>query len=134
GRPRFGVERARRGPEGDPALRCTPGAGARGRSQVSAAGPGILIVEDDPTARRALATNLAAHAYEVRTAADGEEALRQWELRRPDALLLDLGLPGIDGISVVRRIRREATTLIIVVSARGREADRVAALDAGADD
>jgi two-component system KDP operon response regulator KdpE len=101
---------------------------------VSAAGPGILIVEDDPTARRALATNLAAHAYEVRTAADGEEALRQWELRRPDALLLDLGLPGIDGISVVRRIRREATTLIIVVSARGREADRVAALDAGADD
>jgi two-component system KDP operon response regulator KdpE len=62
------------------------------------------------------------------------EALRSWDRRRPDLILLDLGLPDLDGLAVVLRVRREATTPIIVVSARGREEDRVAALDAGADD
>jgi two-component system, OmpR family, KDP operon response regulator KdpE len=94
----------------------------------------VLLVEDDEPTRSAVATNLAAHAYDVRQAASGEEALRLWELGRPDLVLLDLGLPGIDGISVVRRIRREATTPIIILSARDQERDKVPALDAGADD
>ncbi len=94
----------------------------------------ILLVEDDPVARSAVAANLAAHGNEVRAVPDGEEAMRQWELRRPDLVLLDLALPGIDGIGVVRRIRREATTPILILSARDREPDKVAALDAGADD
>jgi two-component system, OmpR family, KDP operon response regulator KdpE len=94
----------------------------------------ILLVEDDDRTRRAVAANLEAHGYGVRAAADGEEALVLWELRRPDLILLDLGLPGIDGIGVLRRVRRDATTPVIVLSARGEERDKVEALDDGADD
>jgi two-component system KDP operon response regulator KdpE len=95
---------------------------------------GILLVEDDDRTRRALTSNLEGHGYGVRAAADGEEALVLWELRRPDLILLDLGLPGIDGIGVLRRVRRDATTPVIVLSARGEERDKVEALDEGADD
>jgi len=70
----------------------------------------------------------------VDEAGDVREALRLWDARRPDLILLDLGLPDLDGQAVILRVRREANTPIIVVSARGREEDRVAALDAGADD
>jgi two-component system KDP operon response regulator KdpE len=94
----------------------------------------ILLVEDDDRTRRAVAANLEGHGYGVRAAADGEEALVLWELRRPDLILLDLGLPGIDGIGVLRRVRRDATTPVIVLSARGEERDKVEALDDGADD
>jgi two-component system KDP operon response regulator KdpE len=94
----------------------------------------ILLVEDDERTRRAVAANLEGHGYGVRGAADGEEALVLWELRRPDLILLDLGLPGIDGIGVLRRVRRDATTPVIILSARGEERDKVEALDAGADD
>jgi two-component system KDP operon response regulator KdpE len=94
----------------------------------------LLLVEDDEPTRRAVATNLAGHGYRVREAPDGEEALRRWEEARPDLILLDLGLPGIDGLAVVRHVRRDATTPIIVLSARDQERDKVAALDAGADD
>ncbi len=94
----------------------------------------ILLVEDDERTRRAVAANLEAHGYGVRAAADGEEALVLWELRRPDLILLDLGLPGVDGLGVLRRVRRDATTPVIVLSARGEERDKVEALDAGADD
>jgi two-component system KDP operon response regulator KdpE len=94
----------------------------------------ILLVEDDARTRRAVAANLEGHGYGVRAAADGEEALVLWELRRPDLILLDLGLPGIDGIGVLRRVRRDATTPVIVLSARGEERDKVEALDDGADD
>jgi len=94
----------------------------------------ILLVEDDEKTRRAIAANLEGHGYGVRAAADGEEALVLWELRRPDLILLDLGLPGIDGIGVLRRVRRDATTPVIVLSARGEERDKVEALDDGADD
>jgi two-component system KDP operon response regulator KdpE len=94
----------------------------------------ILLVEDDERTRRAVASNLEAHGYGVRAAADGEEALVLWELRRPDLILLDLGLPGIDGLGVLRRMRRDATTPVIVLSARGEERDKVEALDEGADD
>ena len=94
----------------------------------------VLIVEDDEPARAAIAANLRARGHEVDEAGDVREALRLWDVRRPDLILLDLGLPDFDGQAVIRRVRREATTPIIVVSARGREEDRVAALDAGADD
>jgi two-component system KDP operon response regulator KdpE len=94
----------------------------------------VLIVEDDESARAAIASNLRARGHEVDEAGDVRDALRLWDNRRPDLILLDLGLPDFDGQAVIRRVRREATTPIIVVSARGREEDRVAALDAGADD
>lgn len=94
----------------------------------------LLLVEDDDATRHAIATNLAGHGYGVREARDGEDALRRWDQARPDLILLDLGLPGIDGLTVVRRVRNEATTPIIVLSARDQERDKVAALDAGADD
>ena len=94
----------------------------------------LLLVEDDEPTRRAVAANLGAHGYRVREAADGEEALRLWEQNRPDLVLLDLGLPGMDGQAVVRRIRHDSTTPIIILSAHDQERDKVAALDAGADD
>lgn len=94
----------------------------------------ILLVEDDERTRRAVVANLEGHGYGVRAAADGEEALVLWELRRPDLILLDLGLPGLDGLGVLRRVRGDATTPVIVLSARGEERDKVEALDAGADD
>jgi two-component system, OmpR family, KDP operon response regulator KdpE len=94
----------------------------------------VLLVEDDEPTRTAVAANLAAHGYDVRQAPSGEEALRLWDLGRPDLVLLDLGLPGIDGLAVVRHLRREATTPIIILSARDQERDKVPALDSGADD
>ena len=94
----------------------------------------ILLVEDDDPTRRAIASNLAAHGYRVDEAPDGAAALRQWEQARPDLILLDLGLPDTDGIAVVRHVRRDQTTPIIILSARDLERDKVAALDAGADD
>jgi len=94
----------------------------------------VLLVEDDEAARSAVGANLAARGYRVVEAATGLGALRLWEASRPDLVLLDLGLPDIDGMAVILRIRREASTPIIVLSARGQEKDRVAALDAGADD
>jgi two-component system KDP operon response regulator KdpE len=97
-------------------------------------GPAILLVEDDAPTRDAIATNLRAHGYRVTDVGDGEAALRAWEQRRPDVILVDLGLPGIDGLTVVQHVRGEATTPIIVLSARDQEADKIAALDAGADD
>jgi two-component system KDP operon response regulator KdpE len=94
----------------------------------------LLLVEDDEPTRLAVAANLTAHGYDVREAADGAEALRLWEQNRPDLVLLDLGLPGIEGQAVVRRIRRDSTTPIIILSAHDQERDKIAALDAGADD
>jgi two-component system KDP operon response regulator KdpE len=94
----------------------------------------VLLVEDDEPTRRAVASNLAGHGYRVDEAADGAAALRHWEQARPDLVLLDLGLPDTDGIAIVRQVRRDATTPIIILSARDLEKDKVAALDAGADD
>lgn len=94
----------------------------------------ILLVEDDESVRGFVAANLRAHGYAVRTAPNGEEALRLWDAQRPDVVVLDLGLPGIDGLSVIRRMRREAVTPIVVLSARDQERDKVEALDLGADD
>jgi two-component system KDP operon response regulator KdpE len=81
-----------------------------------------------------VAANLAAHAYRVAEAGSVHDALRSWDAERPDLVLLDLGLPDRDGAVVVRHIRREATTPILILSARSDERDKVAALEAGADD
>lgn len=97
-------------------------------------GPTLLLVEDDEGTRHEVARNLVAHGYRVIEAGTAAEAFEAWERDRPDLLLVDLGLPDRDGISVVRRVRREATTPILVVSARGDEAVKVGALEAGADD
>jgi two-component system KDP operon response regulator KdpE len=97
-------------------------------------GPALLIVEDDAPARRALADYLEHRGYEIHQAATAQEAMRQWDAHRADVVLLDLGLPDLDGVDVVRRIRREATTPIIILSARGDERDKIAGLEAGADD
>jgi two-component system KDP operon response regulator KdpE len=97
-------------------------------------GAHLLLVEDDEPTRRSVVANLAAHGYRVAEAWDVASALRSWDAERPDLILLDLGLPDGDGGSVVRRVRRESTTPILVLSARGAERDKVAALEAGADD
>ena len=83
---------------------------------------------------RMVAANLAAHRVPVVEAGDVREALRCWEAGRPDVVVLDLGLPDRDGTVVIRRIRREAATPILILSARGEEHDKVAALEEGADD
>lgn len=97
-------------------------------------GPTVLIVEDDQETRRALVRDLAARGYRIDEAGDGASAMRRWELHRPDIVLLDLGLPDVDGIHVVRRIRREATTPIVILSGRYEEREKVEALEQGADD
>jgi two-component system, OmpR family, KDP operon response regulator KdpE len=97
-------------------------------------GAHLLLVEDDEPTRRSVVANLAAHGYRVAEAGDIASAFRSWDAERPDLILLDLGLPDGDGGSVVRRVRRESTTPILVLSARGAERDKVAALEAGADD
>jgi two-component system KDP operon response regulator KdpE len=97
-------------------------------------GPAILLVEDEAPARRALADYLGQRGYEVCQADTAVEAMRQWDAHRADLILLDLGLPDLDGAEVIRRIRREATTPIIILSARGDERDKIAGLEAGADD
>ncbi len=97
-------------------------------------GPRLLVVEDDEPTRRAVVANLAANGYAVEEAGDVAGALRAWDAGRPDAIVLDLGLPDRDGLVVVRQVRREASTPILVLSARGQERDKVGALEAGADD
>jgi two-component system, OmpR family, KDP operon response regulator KdpE len=99
-----------------------------------AEGPTILLVEDDEATRSEVARNLRLHGFGVVEAPDAAEALRRWEVRRPDLVLLDLGLPDRDGLVVVGRVRREATTPIVILSARGEETTKVEALDRGADD
>ena len=97
-------------------------------------GARILIVDDEPQIVRALGINLRALGYRVDTAASGEEALRKAADHRPDTVILDLGLPGIDGIEVIRGLRGWTTVPIIVLSVRDAEREKIAALDAGADD
>jgi two-component system KDP operon response regulator KdpE len=94
----------------------------------------ILVVDDEPQLLRALATNLKARGYEVDKAATGEAALMLAASHHPDLVVLDLGLPGIDGLEVINGLRGWSSVPIVVLSVREREADKVAALDAGADD
>jgi two-component system KDP operon response regulator KdpE len=96
--------------------------------------PVILIIEDEPHMRRFLRTALASHDWWPVEAASAREGLMQASSRSPDVILLDLGLPGGAGIDLVRTLRGWSRTPLIVLSARGRELDKIAALDAGADD
>ena len=96
--------------------------------------PVVLLIEDEPQMRRFLGATLRAHEYQVVEAGTAREGLAQAAGRNPELILLDLGLPDLDGLEVVRAIRRSGRTPIIVLSARGQEQDKVAALDLGADD
>jgi len=96
--------------------------------------PLVLVVEDEPQVMRFLRATLPAHGYRVLEAATGAQALVQAQTQLPDLVLLDLGLPDLDGLEVTRRIRGWSAVPIVVVSARGQERDKVQALDAGADD
>src|SRR5215510_16000663 len=96
--------------------------------------PLILVIDDELPIRRFLRAALLAHGYQVLEATTAQEGLTQAAMRQPALILLDLGLPDFDGLEVTRRLREWATMPIIVLSPRGRESDKIAALDAGDDD
>jgi two-component system, OmpR family, KDP operon response regulator KdpE len=94
----------------------------------------VLVVDDEPAIVRAVQTNLRRHGFQVETAMSGQEALDVALRVHPDLVLLDLGLPDMDGLDIIHAIRERASTPIVVLSARGAEQSKVAALDLGADD
>lgn len=94
----------------------------------------ILVVEDDAPVRNLITTTLKAHKYRYLTAPNGESAILQASTHNPDVMLLDLGLPDMDGVDVIRKIRTWTNLPIIVISARSEDTDKIDALDAGADD
>ncbi len=96
--------------------------------------PLILVVEDDNAVRNLISTTLETHNYRFQTAPTGKAAIIEAVSHNPDVILLDLGLPDIDGIEIIRKIRSWAKTPIIVISARSEDTDKIEALDAGADD
>ncbi len=96
--------------------------------------PLILVVEDDAPVRNLIATTLKAHDYKFITAQNGNNAMMEASSHNPDIVLLDLGLPDIDGVEVIERIRTWSDMPIIVISARSEDKDKIDALDAGADD
>jgi two-component system, OmpR family, response regulator MtrA len=94
----------------------------------------ILLVEDDPSIREITALGLRAAGFSVETAADGVEGVERWRHDRPDLVLLDVMLPRLDGLEVLRAIRREATTPVVMLTARADTIDVVVGLESGADD
>lgn len=94
----------------------------------------ILVVEDDPAIRNLMATTLRTHDHRFLTASTGASALMQAATAQPDVMLLDLGLPDMDGVEIIRKVRTWSQMPIIVISARAEDTDKIAALDAGADD
>jgi two-component system KDP operon response regulator KdpE len=94
----------------------------------------VLVVDDETSIRKFLRVSLTAHGYQVYEAANGQEALSAVIAHRPDLMILDLGLPDIEGIEVTRRLREWSQIPIIILSVREHESEKVAALDAGADD
>lgn len=94
----------------------------------------ILVVEDDAPVRNLMTTTLETHNYRFQTASTGESAILEASTHNPDIILLDLGLPDIDGIKIIQKIRTWSNVPIIVVSARSEDTDKIDALDAGADD
>ena len=96
--------------------------------------PLVLLVEDEPQMRRFIRATLPGHGYRLVEAETGAQALVEAATRAPDLILLDLGLPDLDGVDVARRLREWSRVPIIVLSARGQEGDKIQALDAGADD
>ena len=96
--------------------------------------PLVLVIEDEPQIRRFLRATLSAHGYRLVEAATGQEGLMHAATHQPEIVILDLGLPDLDGLELTQQLREWSTVPIIVLSARGQESDKVAALDAGADD
>jgi two-component system KDP operon response regulator KdpE len=96
--------------------------------------PSILVIEDEAQMRRFLRVSLSSNGYELVEAETGQEGLAQAAARNPDLILLDLGLPDQDGVTVTERLREWTKIPIVVISARGQEQDKIRALDAGADD
>jgi len=96
--------------------------------------PVVVVIEDEPQIRRFLRAALTGQGYRLFEADTGEDGLIEAASRQPDVVILDLGLPDVDGIEVIRRLREWSAVPIIVLSARGQERDKVAALDVGADD
>ena len=94
----------------------------------------ILVVEDDTSVRNLITTTLKAHDYRYLTAPNGQTAILEASSHNPDIVLLDLGLPDIDGVEVIEKIRTWSNMPIIVISARSEDTDKIDALDAGADD
>jgi len=94
----------------------------------------VLVIEDEPQIRRFLRATLASQGYTLIETDTAEDGLRQAATRQPDLIILDLGLPDLDGLAVTQRLREWNRVPIIVLSARGQESDKIAALDAGADD
>ena len=94
----------------------------------------VLVVEDDKSVRNLIVTTLRTHGYRYAEAPTGEAAIVQASSHNPDVILLDLGLPDMEGAEVIRRVRGWSNLPIIVISARSEDADKIAALDAGADD
>jgi two-component system, OmpR family, KDP operon response regulator KdpE len=105
-----------------------------GGSEAAERGATVLLVEDDDSTRASVSRDLQLRGFRVEQAPDGRTALDRWAARRPDLALVDLGLPDMDGLRIVRRIRHEAATPVIVLSARGDEAVKIEALELGADD
>lgn len=101
---------------------------------MSGAGARILVVEDEPGIVRALKANLGAHGFQVETAGSGAQAMESYARRRPDLIVLDLGLPDMDGTEIIALVRKETQTPIIVLSVRDAERQKVQALTLGADD
>lgn len=100
----------------------------------STSGVRVLVVDDERAIRRFLQVSLAANGHTIFEASNGQEALEAVLAHRPDVIILDLGLPDLDGIEVIQRLREWTQTPIIVLSVREHESDKIAALDAGADD
>jgi two-component system KDP operon response regulator KdpE len=96
--------------------------------------PTVLVIEDEPQIRRFLRATLPAHGYRLLEAETAHDGLMQAAMHQPELIILDLGLPDLDGLEVTRRLREWSTVPILVLSARGQETDKVVALDAGADD
>jgi two-component system, OmpR family, KDP operon response regulator KdpE len=94
----------------------------------------VLVVDDEPQIRRFLRTSLSAHGYHVIEAACGKEAIVSMTTERPDIVILDLGLPDMDGLNIIHRVREWSNIPMLVLSVRGREDEKIAALDGGADD
>ena len=94
----------------------------------------VLVVEDDPPIRNLITTTLQAHDYHYLTAANGKSAILEATSHNPDVIFLDLGLPDIDGVEIIKKIRTWSNVPIIVISARSEDVDKIEALDAGADD
>lgn len=96
--------------------------------------PVVLVVEDDKSVRKLMSATLQAHDYRFIEAASGQEALLNATSHHPDIAMLDLGLPDMDGVEVIRAIRSWSSMPIVVISARSEDTDKIGALDAGADD